>query len=67
VHTGGTNGTDYLVNWRVDRVREGDVVLVREDPAHIELPKATRVIQLHPDAEKTSQQLDDDLLNQGQL
>jgi type IV pilus assembly protein PilP len=66
VHTGGTNGTDYLVNWRVDRIREGDVVLVREDPAHIGSQVATKVIPLHPDSEKSQQQQDDDLLNQGQ-
>jgi type IV pilus assembly protein PilP len=56
VHTGGTNGTDYLVNWRVDRVRDGDVVLVREDPAQPNIPPATRVIPLHPEADKTPEQ-----------
>jgi type IV pilus assembly protein PilP len=50
VHTGGTNGTDYQVNWRVDRVRDGDIVLVREDPAQPNVPPATRVIPLHPEA-----------------
>jgi type IV pilus assembly protein PilP len=65
VHTGGTNGTDYLLNWRVDRVREGDVVLIREDPAHIGSQVATRVIPLHPDSEKSQQQLDDDMMSQG--
>ncbi len=32
VHTGGANGADYQLNWRVDRVREGDIVFIREDP-----------------------------------
>ena len=50
VHTGGTNGTDYQVNWRVDRVRDGDIVLVREDPAQPNIPPATRVVPLHPEA-----------------
>jgi type IV pilus assembly protein PilP len=50
VHTGGTNGTDYQLNWRVDRVRDGDVVLIREDPAQPGIAPATRVIPLHPEA-----------------
>ncbi len=50
VHTGGTNGTDYQLNWRVDRVRDGDVVLVREDPAQPGIAPATRVIPLHPES-----------------
>jgi type IV pilus assembly protein PilP len=51
VHTGGSNGTDYQLNWRVDRVREGDLVLSREDRA-LNAPPATRVIPLHPDSDK---------------
>jgi type IV pilus assembly protein PilP len=50
VHTGGTNGTDYQLNWRVDRVRDGDVVLIREDPAQPGIAPATRVIPLHPES-----------------
>ena len=46
VHTGGTNGADYQLNWRVDRVRDGDVVLIREDPAQPGIPPATRVIPI---------------------
>ncbi len=64
VHTGGTNGTDYQVNWRVDRVRDGDVVLVREDPAQPNIPPATRVIPLHPEADKAQEQ---DLSDQSRL
>lgn len=52
VHTGGQNGTDYQLNWRVDRVRDGDVVLSREDPAQPGVPPATRVLPLHTEAEK---------------
>ena len=51
VHTGGQNGTDYQLNWRVDRVRDGDVVLSREDPAQPGVPPATRVIPLHAESE----------------
>jgi len=42
----------YEINWRVDRVREGDVVLVREDPKNPEIPSSTRVLTLHPEVEK---------------
>jgi type IV pilus assembly protein PilP len=46
---GGTGSADYEINWRVDRVRENDIVLVREDPANPDVPSATRVIPLRPD------------------
>jgi type IV pilus assembly protein PilP len=59
VHTGGSNGADYQLNWRVDRIRDGDVVLVRDDPAQPGIPPATRVIPLHPEAETRGQQLED--------
>jgi len=52
VHLGGTSGPEYQLNWRVDRIREGDVVLIREDPAQPAIPPATRVIPLHPEADK---------------
>ncbi len=48
VHSGGPTGTDVAINWRIDRIREGDVVFVREDPSHPEIPPTTRVISLHP-------------------
>jgi type IV pilus assembly protein PilP len=53
VHTGGTNGTDYQLNWRVDRVRDGDIVLSREDRA-LGIPAASRIIPLHPESDKES-------------
>jgi type IV pilus assembly protein PilP len=46
---GGATGADYEINWRVDRIRDGDIVLVREDPANPDVPSATRVIPLRPD------------------
>lgn len=52
VHIGGANGPEYQLNWRVDKIREGDVVLIREDPAQPAIPPATRVILLHPENEK---------------
>lgn len=56
VHTGGTNGTDYQLNWRVDRVRDGDIVLIREDPAQPTIAPTTRVIPLHPESDNKDKQ-----------
>ncbi|MGO9837959.1 MAG: pilus assembly protein PilP [Polyangiaceae bacterium] len=55
VHVGGSNGPEYQLNWRVDRIRDGDVVLIREDPAQPAIPPATRVIPLHPEAQKEAE------------
>lgn len=52
VHIGGSNGPEYQLNWRVDRIRDADVVLIREDPAQPAIPPATRVIPLHPEQDK---------------
>jgi type IV pilus assembly protein PilP len=46
VHATGPGGVDYELNWKIERIREGDLVLVREDPAHSDVPAATRVISL---------------------
>lgn len=44
-------GNEIIVaSWRVDRIRAGDVVLVREDPAHREGSLATRVLALPREA-----------------
>lgn len=51
VRIGGSNGPEYQLNWRIDRIRDGDVVLIREDPAQPAIPPATRVIPLHPENE----------------
>jgi type IV pilus assembly protein PilP len=55
VHLGGSNGPEYQLNWRVDRIRDGDVVLVREDPAQPAIPPATRVVPLHPETDKQAE------------
>ncbi len=57
VHLGGSNGPEYQLNWRVDRIRDGDVVLIREDPAQPAIPPATRVVPLHPEADKQAEAL----------
>lgn len=45
----GPSSASYELNWRVDQIRDGDLVLVREDPAHSDIPPATRVIPLRPE------------------
>lgn len=45
----GAGSTTYQVNWRVDRIRENDIVLVREDPKNPDVPTATKVIPLRPE------------------
>jgi type IV pilus assembly protein PilP len=52
VHTGGQNGADYFLTWRVDRIREGDIVFIREDRANPAVPPATRVVSLHQESDK---------------
>jgi type IV pilus assembly protein PilP len=57
VHIGGSNGPEYQLNWRVDRIRATEVVLIREDPAQPTIPPATRVVLLHPESEKDKEAL----------
>lgn len=42
----GAREGDYLASWRVDRIRAGDVVLVREDAGNPEAAPATRTLSL---------------------
>jgi type IV pilus assembly protein PilP len=58
VHIGGANGADYQLNWRVDKVRDGDVVFLREDPAQPGIPPASRVVTLHPEAQDKNDKID---------
>lgn len=48
----GPRTAEYELNWRVERIRDGDLVLVREDPAHSDIPPATRIIPLRPEDEE---------------
>lgn len=57
VHVGGANGADYQINWRVSKVRDGDVVFSREDPAQPGIPPATRVIALRAESESAKERL----------
>ncbi len=58
VHIGGANGADYQLNWRVDKVRDGDLVFLREDPAQPGIPPASRVVTLHPEAQDKNDKID---------
>jgi type IV pilus assembly protein PilP len=48
----GTANTEYEINWRVDQIRDSDVVFVREDPSNPDVPSATRVIALRTQEEE---------------
>jgi len=48
VSAGGTDGAEVAINWRIDRIRPKDVVFIREDAAHPEIPPTTRVMPLYP-------------------
>ena len=47
VQTGGEDAVPITLNWRVDRIRPGEVVLTREDPTAPNRPPLTRVLPLH--------------------
>jgi type IV pilus assembly protein PilP len=51
VQPAGGVGAGYEVTWRVDRIRENDLILVRDDPTNPEVPSSTRVIPLHTEDE----------------
>ena len=46
---GGTSGADYEINWRVERIRDTDIVFVRDDPNNPDVPSATRIVALRPE------------------
>jgi type IV pilus assembly protein PilP len=54
VQAAGRTGASYEINWRVDRIRDGDIVLIREDPSNPDVPSATRVIPLRPEGTEVS-------------
>lgn len=49
VQGGGADALPVALNWRVDRIRDNEVVLNREDPTAPNRPPLTRVIPLHDD------------------
>ncbi len=54
VQSGGSEGMPVTLNWRVDRIRPGSVVLTREDPTAPDKPPLTRVMPLHEGGEPVS-------------
>jgi type IV pilus assembly protein PilP len=48
----GKGGAEYDVNWKIDRIREGDVILMRDDPGKPNSVPVTRVVALRPDKEE---------------
>ncbi len=49
VQAGASSRSSFEINWRIDRIRDGDIVLVRDDPANPDVPSATKVIPLRPE------------------
>jgi type IV pilus assembly protein PilP len=49
---GGTSGADYEINWRVERIRNSDIVLVRDDPSNPDVPSSTRIIPLRAESDQ---------------
>lgn len=46
VQGGGTENLPIALNWRVDRIRENEIVLAREDPSAPNRPPLTKIIPL---------------------
>jgi type IV pilus assembly protein PilP len=47
IQTGGEESVPVALNWRIDRIRETEVVLMREDPGGPERAPHVRVLPLH--------------------
>lgn len=54
IQAGGAEGMPVTLNWRVDRIRSGEVVLTREDPTAPNKPPLTRVLPLYEDEERAA-------------
>ena len=52
VQAGGTEELPVTLNWRVDRIRPGEVVLTRDDPTAPNRPPLTRVLPLRDENEE---------------
>lgn len=55
VQGGGTENIPLSLNWRVDRIRENEIVLAREDPSAPNRPPLTKVIPLRGEEEPDDQ------------
>lgn len=54
VRTGGAENLAVTVNWRIDRIRDNEVVLARDDPSGPNRPPLTRIIPLRGEDEDES-------------
>jgi len=54
VRQGGPGGAEYELNWKVDRIRDNDVIFVREEPGSSTAMGPTRVISLRSDADEAA-------------
>ncbi len=54
VNTGGAEGQEIQVNWRVDRIQPTDVTFVREDSLHPQVGRTTRKLPLYPGGDQTT-------------
>jgi type IV pilus assembly protein PilP len=54
VQSGAAENLPVTLNWRVDRIRENEVVLAREDPTGPNRPPLTKVLALHTEEDKES-------------
>lgn len=52
VQGGSSDSLPVTLNWRIDRIRDSEVVLAREDPSTPGRPPLTRVIPLNPESDK---------------
>ncbi len=53
VRIGPSATSSYPLYWKIDRIKDDSVILVREDSLHPEIAPTYREILLHNDAEKT--------------
>ncbi|MEZ4248985.1 MAG: hypothetical protein R3B99_12165 [Polyangiales bacterium] len=51
LQTGGAESMPVTLNWRVARIRSGEVVLTREDPTAPDRPPLTRSLPLYEEGE----------------
>jgi len=51
VNAGGAEGLPITLNWRVDRIHAGEVILTRDDPTAPNRVPLTRVMALHTEDE----------------
>ena len=56
VQSGAAENLPVTLNWRVDRIRENEVVLAREDPTGPNRPPLTKILALHTEEEKEASQ-----------